>query len=257
MPSIQRQPEDSATSAPPPPVSAAGTDHLRHLPKMSPTAGVGTEEYVAISVPAVFALLLGFASILALMEAPFVVIALAGIVVAIVALVQIPNSNGTQSGEGMAVAGLFLAVGITSFVLAADVMESWGRSHDRAAIKQVTELFGKDLNVSQFDAAYDLFSQHFKARVSRQEFVQKMSVLQDELRHTQANVQGLGIIHEVDWNGLATFYADPDSGTVTADTYIDFKFTNTDSVQSVAATFRKVGDDWTIDSLPSMFPPKR
>jgi hypothetical protein len=256
MPSIQRQPEDSAASAPPP-VSAAGTEHLRHLPKMSPTAGVGTEDYVAISVPAVFALLLGFTSILALMEAPFVVIALAGIVVAIVALVQIPNSNGTQSGEGMAVAGLFLAVGITSFVFAADVMESMGRSHDRAAIKQVAETFGKDLSGFQYDAAYDLFSQHFKSRVSRQEFVQKMSGMQDDLSHNLANVQGLGIIHEVDWNGLATFYADANSGTVTADTYIDFKFANTDSPQAVASTFRKVGDDWTIDSLPSLFPPQR
>src|SRR5271170_804167 len=104
MPSIQRQSKDSEPAAPTP-VGAAGTDHLRELPKMSSTAGVGTEEYVAINVPAVFALLLGFAGILALIEAPFVVIALAAIVVAIVAMVQIAKSSGTQAGGGFAVAG--------------------------------------------------------------------------------------------------------------------------------------------------------
>jgi hypothetical protein len=191
------------------------------------------------------------------METPFVILALAGIVVAIVAMRQINGSNGTQSGDAIALAGLFLAVGVTSFVAAGDVFESVGRSHDRAAIKQVTEQFGSDLHDGQYDAGYDLFSQHFKARVSRKEFVEKMRNMQDQLKYLSSNGQGLGIVNGAKWNGLATFYTEADSGTVTAQTFILFTYEHSENPEDLEAWFRKVGDDWTIDNIPSLFQPAR
>src|SRR5580704_164893 len=81
---------------------SAATEHLVNLPKMSATAGVGVQEYVAVSVSAVFSLLLGFASLLAIMENALIVIPILALALSIVALRQINRSNGTQTGRGVA-----------------------------------------------------------------------------------------------------------------------------------------------------------
>lgn len=235
---------------------SAGTEHLTHLPKMSPTAGVATQEYVAINLAAVASLLLGMASILAFIYEALFVIALAGFGAALLALRQIGHSNGTQAGRGIAMTGLFLATSIGSFVGASDTFGRLARAADCAAISHDCELLGQDMRDRTFDAAYDLFSMRFKSQVSRLEFVATLKGNQDSLARS-ASTGGLGPVISAEWSGVAQFVVDTDAGTYTANTEIIFDYTHIGSEVPLSAVFRKAGNAWTIDSIPSLFPPKK
>src|SRR5688500_6367590 len=78
---------------------ADGDEALHKLHRMSRTAGLGTQEYVAINVAAVMTLLLGLVSALAMVTSLLLVIPLAGVVCGVIALYQIKDSNGTQTGD--------------------------------------------------------------------------------------------------------------------------------------------------------------
>lgn len=67
-------------------------------------------KYTSLSSMAVCALVLGLASPIALLAPLMVVIPLAGVVVALFALMQIANSAGALSGRPLATAGLVLSV---------------------------------------------------------------------------------------------------------------------------------------------------
>src|SRR5215212_4817149 len=88
---------------------AADDDPLAHLHKMSTTAGLGSGDYVAVNGTAVFALLVGLASALALMSEVLLILPLVAIVASVMAWQQIRNSNGTQTGKGLAIAAMVLA----------------------------------------------------------------------------------------------------------------------------------------------------
>jgi len=233
---------------------AAATEHLAHLPKMSPTAGVTEQDYVAINPLSVVSMLAGLASILAVINDVLAVIPLVGFFLAVWSLRQIAGSNCTQTGRGIGMSGLFLCTAILSFVVATDAVFSFTRNADRNAIAQLSQQFGQDVSDRAYDSAYDLFSQRFKSRVSRQEFVSKLKGMQDRLASDLAKGQGLGPVSSASWNGLAQFFIDNDSGSFTAGSEIDFHFPNSSAPQPLGATFRKAGGTWTIDSLPSMFP---
>ena len=96
----------------------ATPDPLGKLYHMSTTAGVGAGiDYVAVNTIAVWAMILGLASSLAMVDPYLLIILLVAIVFSVVALRQINNSNGTQTGRWLAWFGMALAVGFASFVL--------------------------------------------------------------------------------------------------------------------------------------------
>src|SRR5258706_13413962 len=72
-------------------------DSIAHLHKMSTTAGVGSQDYVAINNAAIVSVILGKCTALALLGMQFFIVGAAGIVTGIVALVQIRYSNATQA----------------------------------------------------------------------------------------------------------------------------------------------------------------
>src|SRR5437763_244038 len=82
--------------------------HLASLHKMSTTAGVTNLGYVAVNQTAIVAALLGLASALAFFGWLLLVIPIVGVVFAIVAIRQINDSSGTQTGRGLALLGLAL-----------------------------------------------------------------------------------------------------------------------------------------------------
>src|SRR3954452_7526304 len=84
---------------------SAGAEHLAHLHKMSTTAGVTNLDYVAVSPLAVAAVLIGVLSLLSFFGPMFLIVPAAGVLVAILALRQIADSSGTQTGRPMAWAG--------------------------------------------------------------------------------------------------------------------------------------------------------
>src|SRR3954469_19562554 len=95
----------------------ASDDPLAHLHKMSTTAGLGSTDYVAINPVAVAASLLGLASALVLLDLLLGVIPLLAIGCAVVSLIQISRSGGTQTGRKWAVLGILLAIAFSSVVV--------------------------------------------------------------------------------------------------------------------------------------------
>src|SRR3954471_976134 len=91
--------------------AGASADPLRSLHKMSTTAGVGSQEYVEINLVAVWAVVLGLLSFLALLDNVLLIVPVIGTVFAIVALRQIRNSAGTQTGGAIAWGALVLSLG--------------------------------------------------------------------------------------------------------------------------------------------------
>src|SRR5437868_14846013 len=97
-------------------------DPLAHLHKMSTTAGLGTTEYVAINPLAVATVFLGLASALALLDNTLLAVPVLALIFAVAALRQIIKSGGTQTGRGLAILGLLLAVGFSGVVLARSIV---------------------------------------------------------------------------------------------------------------------------------------
>ena len=116
-----------------------GPDPLSTLHKMSTTAGVASQQYVAINSAAVVAALLGVASALTIFSPLLLVIPLAGIVVAIFAWRQISDSSGTEAGKPVAVLGLLLSLLIGGAATTKEVLE---HTHATADAKQISLSIG-------------------------------------------------------------------------------------------------------------------
>src|SRR3954462_5034744 len=104
------------TNVSPPPsaatvnAAAAGVDPLAGLHKMSTTAGVTNLDYVAVNQTAIAAVLVGLLSALSFFGFLLLVIPIVGAIFAVIALRQIADSNGTQTGRGLAILALALCV---------------------------------------------------------------------------------------------------------------------------------------------------
>lgn len=259
----EMRPEDvvgsgSAATIPPSPVNGdqsaatlpdAGIDPVTGLHRMSTTAGVGSQEYVAINAAAIVALLLGFGSLLALMDNLLLIIPLAGVVVGIVALRQIRDSNGTQTGRGLALGGVVLSVLIAGGILATQLATHLRNQADENAIRKVMAEFAQDMKENKYDEGYALFSDHFHDRVSKDQFTEMM-------RGRQSSKYGPGQIVGADWNGLMLFTSDPDSGTVSAEGMMKIRYERlpADNEVRYGTAFRKQVDQWKIDDIPEFFP---
>src|SRR3954447_16756129 len=121
----------------PPTKSDADPSPIARLHKMSTTAGVGSQDYVAINNSAIVSVILGLCTALAFLGVPFLIVGAAGIVFGIIAIVQIRHSNGTQGGMGLAILGILLSLGIAGSVTAASVIDWQHRKQDEGDINKV------------------------------------------------------------------------------------------------------------------------
>ncbi|MCC6423241.1 MAG: DUF4190 domain-containing protein [Phycisphaerales bacterium] len=224
----------------------AGQDSIRNLHRMSTTAGVGSQDYVAINGTAIAAVVLGLASSLSLVNNILLVVPLTGIVFAIVALRQISNSGGTQGGRSLAWAGILLSVGFAGYGLAQQVIQAQATKQDRQEVGKLIDQFSTELAAGNFQQVYQLFSGHFREdRVDLQEFTNRLKPVQVNPLY--------GNLKKVGWNGLAEFRIDPRLGYQQAVTLLDFDFEKTQMPLRVDAHFRKEGNQWKIDDIPQFF----
>src|SRR3954454_3984530 len=107
--------DPNTTATLPRPDGDDAPDALAGLHKMSTTAGITSQEYVAINIPSIVALVLGLASVVAVLNAVLLVVPLAAIATAAVALRQIRESNGTQTGRAFAWAGIAFSLAIGGY----------------------------------------------------------------------------------------------------------------------------------------------
>lgn len=233
------------------PAADAASDPLASLHKMSTTAGISSHEYVAINIPSLLALLLGAASVLAvLMPVPLLLIPAAGVIMGLASLWQIRRSSGTQTGRGFAMVGIVLSLAIGGLVLVRSVVEQNRGRADRADIVQKIEELGRHVSAKEYDKAYALFSDRFRNRVNRTAF--------DATWDAAQTYSELGRIESMKWNQTSIiFEQDPASGTRVSSAYAWVKFEKSPEMARHPVVFRTVDGQWAIDDIPQVFPSRQ
>jgi hypothetical protein len=237
-----RQPPASAGSA-----AAVDDDALAHLHKMSGTGSAfGAAEYVAINPVAIVALILGVASALSLVlrtASPLLVIPLGGIVCAVVAIVQVRRSNGTQAGAGFALIGLVLSVLLGGAVVGMQALAYVATRADNAKCAALVSRFGQMIAAEHYIQAYNtLMSDAFRRRVPERTFIAAMQQRQ--------NIPGYGAVQSIEWNGQPMHF-EPVGDSNTKDGYglVHVKFKNLAEPARETVEFTDREGEWKIDNL--------
>ena len=228
--------------------SADAPDPLAKLHHMSTTAGLGTTEYVAINPMAVASILLGLASALALLDNILLIIPIAAIVCSVIAMRQISNSNGTQTGKGLVTLGLLLAIGFAGFIGSRAATAAMRTRSDRDAIASLVKDFENRIKTSDFDGAYGLFTERFHKIVSKQTFVERWTYIRDKAPY--------GNVASITWNGEVVFEYDRAAGVPMAYSIVIIQFTKNPEPSRQEAQFAKSdAGKWEFEGLPNVFPP--
>ena len=225
-------------------------DPLASLHKMSTTAGVGTQEYVAVNVTAVVAVLLAVLGALSMVVDILLVIPLAAVICAVVALRQIKDSNGTQTGRGLAWAAVVLSVLFAGGVGSRKLMEHAQLREDNRQIQGLIVALGNDVKAGKWQEAYDLFSPRFQARVNLKAFSDRWDALQKN--------PYFGKVKEMKGNGLLDQGVDNQTNAPIAGTMVLIQSEDANVGETrQEGYFIKQGGAWKIENIPSIFPVER
>ena len=224
-------------------------DPLAKLHRMSTTAGVASQQYVAVNVTAIIAMILGVASALCLFDKLMLLIPLAGIIVAIVAWRQIRNSNGTETGTPLAVAGLLLCLGLGGAVSAKEISEYNRIKSDERQMTGIVDKLSADIQAGRYDDAYQLFDVIFRQRVSLQTFKGRLEYFQ----RNEVN----GKLKNMEWNGIQPIYENVKGGNETV-AYMSVRliFEHFDGGR-FTFIFRNAGNGWVLEDLPDVYSQKQ
>jgi hypothetical protein len=192
-------------------------DQIAALHRMSTTAGVAAQEYVAINTMAVASMALGLFTLLALVSTLFLIIGVAALGCGIVAFYQIRGSNGTQSGRSLAVLGMLLALGISGYVTIDAVRQAGERQRQTEQINAVLEEVGTQVKAGRYAEAYALFNAEFQKQWTVQQFEQIWKLYQDP-------DSGYGPVRSVRGNNIVIIHRLGD-GTLEAQTRALVQFT--------------------------------
>jgi hypothetical protein len=228
--------------------ASSGTDDaFSQLYKMS-TTSAGGQEYVAINSASIAALLLGTASVLALVHGALLIVPVAGVACALIAFAQIRGSNGTQTGRGFAAIGLALAlvIGLARIGMAA---KDW--SDARSDTRHVVPIFDRlsqEIHAARYTEAYeDLFSSAFRRRIDRQAFTAAFQQLSDRADY--------GPLASITWNDERVEYLDVGTSGVRMGYAMGiFKFQRYPSPIRQMVTFSTRDGSWRIDNIDFLFP---
>jgi hypothetical protein len=226
----------------------AAPDPLANLYRMSKTAGLASSDYTAVNVPSVVALILGLLSVVANFERILLVIPLTALVLGVIAVYQIRNSNGTQTGLPLAGLGILLALGFGIWASTAQAREAARTRADREQLVSLTEQLGREISGGRVDAAYEsLFSPAFRQRVPPDRFRTVWTQLQ----------QQLGNVKSASSKGLYNFEVDTETGLRLAVGRVLFEYERGTPAERPEIIFSFREGQWRIESIPSFFPPPR
>ena len=242
------------TDASVPGLGPAGTgpggsdDPFQRLHKMSTTAGVGAGDYVAINAAAIAALLLGVASATVLFGVPvLLLLPLAGVVLAVVAWVQIGHSNGTQTGRLLAVIGGVLSLALGGYQGGKTAVAAVRASAAQGAVVELIHAFGQDLADGKYPQAYARCDATFQHVVTEPQFV-------GAWQSTRSN-PSLGKLQGIDWNGRLQFDTDLLRREAVAGGMVLIHFAAARAPYRTDMFFRQVDGQWQVDRIPQLFPP--
>lgn len=223
----------------------ATDDPLAKLHKMSTTAGLGSGDYVAVNITAVVCFLFGAASLLARLSNALLVIPLIGVICGFLAMRQIRRSNGTQTGQGIAIVGLLLSLGIGGWVIASQAHDYLSTREDERQIAQIIDKLGQAIKDKKYDEGYKLFGGSFPTRITSQRFGERMSVY-----HSDQAKALWGDFQTFKWNGHTEFQKDERTGELLATTVAlgYFERSGNDPLR-INMLLRKAAGAWMIENL--------
>jgi hypothetical protein len=230
-----------------------GPDPLVGLYHMSNTAGVSTQDYVAINPTAIAALLLGLASVLIVLSNILVVIPIVGLGCGIIAIVQIRHSNQTQTGKVLAGLGILFAILFGGGKIGYDAVANYRVTGDEDQIAQATRELGKDLVAANYEHAYQQFTDAFRQRVPFSTFEQGMKSLEQ--------VPGTGRLTSLEWNQQRMeIVKKPDTSLEDAYSMTLFNYSGVPQPRRVVIMFEKTpapqrpsGYRWIPHDIPTLF----
>lgn len=227
--------------------------HLANLARMSTTAGVTNMDYVAVNHTAVAAILLGLASSLTFFGLILLPIAVIGLICGIVALRQINDSAGTQTGKTLAWGGILLSLALGGGAAGFDIKSRLDLRQDARDMAATIRQIGQHIRARQYPQAYALFDQDFQDRWPLPEFQRVLDGIQ--------NPGALGSIDVFEWNGVAPYFPRYSSVRI-GDMKVRIHFSGGKMAQQgledrYDAALRQVGDKWLVVNLPQFFPEKK
>jgi hypothetical protein len=238
-----REPTASSVTPTGAAVSPSSGDALHNLYRMSRTAGLGSGDYVAINNTSILALLLGLASLLAILFPLMAVIPVLAVVVGVMALVQIRSSNGTQSGRVFATLGILLGIVLGGATIGKMVMAGVQERRDEAAIDGVIKRLSDFIVAKQYSQAYQtLFSEDFKKNISEKDFETRW----------ESFVPAVGNVVSIGWGGRAEFVHIKETGITRAIATGTMKFEKFDNAQQPFVFVNRDGE-WVIDEVKQLF----
>lgn len=222
----------------------ASDESLSHLYHMSTTAGVGAQEYVAINIFAVLAVILGLASTLLLMGWDnltlffvLLVVPVAGIISALISLVQIRGSNGTQAGIGWASVGVLLALLLVGSVGWHHVQYQKVVQQEQKVIGALVTQFATDLQTKDYAAARGLFTAEFQHDWPLPKFTSQVTNV--------LNNERLGKMVSVRMGERLAMLEGSSSKRAAGQIFIDFE---KQKDAPIIVQYEKVDDTWRIAS---------
>jgi len=225
-------------------------DPLAGLYHMSNTAGVSTQEYVAINPTAIAALLLGFSSILVVLSNILLVLPIVGIVCGVVAIVQIRNSNQTQMGRGLAILGLLLSILLGGGKTLYEGVNAVRVTSDETKIAQLIHEFGQDVVTGNYEKAYQRCNERFRERVPLAAFEQVMK--------GASQLPGLGALRSIEWNQHRMEIEEkPGASGTYAYAMALFEHVNSSYPQRLVISFENSSGVWSISDIESLFPSRK
>lgn len=225
--------------------TASDAEPLGHLYKMSPTAGVATTDYASINSTSIVTMVVGAASVLALLNPYMLFIPAVGLICGIVAVRQIRDSNGTQVGRGLAWGGLLLSVLLGGGVSTVQIGRSVMRQADQRDIAAKIETIGKQIHDGQYEAIYDQASPRLRSKVPRDQFLREISSLNA--------VPQLGKLEYLRWNNEPMqFQVNPDSGVQQAAAMALEKLEKISDPGRELTAFVKEGGSWSLFAIPRL-----
>jgi len=220
-------------------------DAIAALHKMSTTAGVATEEYVAINNLAVASAILGLATALAFIGWPFLVIGLAALLCGIWALRQIHNSGGTQGGKSLAWAGILLSMLIAGAISASSIRQYRADKNEREQIEALVSRFGNCIMTGNYSGAYALMDPEFQKKATLEQFTQVWS--------GQQTPQVWGALQEMASNGKVEVNVNADGSSYAATTAL-LRFQTPRQPLRLTMTFHRSSEgSWQIQQMYELF----
>lgn len=227
---------------------------MKALFRMSRTAGVGLQDYAAVNTLAVSGLLLGVASFLAVIvgdSLAILIVPVVAAVVSIVALRQVIRSNGTQTGQYLAIGGLLLAVAFAAVNIVGHLRVSSREAQYKQELHDFIPKLLSSATTQGANDAYLMFSDRFRERVTLETFQRQMQPrMQGMLDHRP--------IQKVEVGDLVVFETD-ENGNVSAQALLRFSGETRwpDGrllvVDEPVLMRKPAGQDWRIETMTGWF----